>query len=211
MDKEARKILCDVLALLTNRFPFYSFFAFGWNLIEQKKLGTFATDIENLFYDPETVKKWNKQEILFALVHEVCHCIFLHPGTFGRYRLNNKNQALWEMAAEYVTNAETKEALQVSESSMPKGILYSPKYYGKTTEEVYEMLKNEVKTEPSIATLARAVPVNVAKRTPAATERRASLPGTRPIHLSRVWMRTGPMPENSMMSPIRMNRGTGTS
>ena len=96
MEKEARKILCDTLALLTNRFPFYSFFTFGWNLKEQKNLGTFATDLENLYYDPEVLIKWSKDEILFALIHETCHCIFLHPGTFGQHRSSNKNRILWE-------------------------------------------------------------------------------------------------------------------
>lgn len=143
MDKEARKKLCNVLALLTNKFPFYSFYAFSWNLIETKGLNTFATDLENLYYDPEVLHKWSKEEILFALVHEITHCIFLHPGTFGKSRAGKRNPAIWLAACEYVTNCETKEVLQLSKSNLPRGILYNSEFYGKTVEEVYELIEKE--------------------------------------------------------------------
>jgi predicted metal-dependent peptidase len=143
MDIKARKNLCDVLALLTNRFPFYSFFAFGWKLIETSGLKTFATDIENLYYDPEVLHKWNKETTLFALLHEVVHCIYLHPGTFGVLRLGSKDQAVWNMACEYVVNSETKEILQLSERELPQNIYYDSQYTGKTTEQVYEILKKK--------------------------------------------------------------------
>ena len=68
-----------------------------------------------------------------------------------------------------------------------------------------------ISEDPSIATLARLVPVRVEKRVPTATASRLNLPGIRPIHLSRVSIMTGAMPEWNMSSPIRMKSGTGSN
>jgi predicted metal-dependent peptidase len=142
---EARKKICNQLAVLTNKLPFFAFYAFDWKIVEAKGIGTFATDLEHLFYDPEVLEKWDNEKIYFVLLHEIVHCIFLHPGTFGRKRMGKRNSYIWNLACEYVANAEAREACGLSKNELPEDAYYDERFEGKTTEEVYEILEKEIK------------------------------------------------------------------
>jgi hypothetical protein len=65
-------------------------------------------------------------------------------------------------------------------------------------------------TVPNMATLAVAAPESAPKTAPPKTVRRLNLPGTRPIHLSRVSIIRGATPVLNMTSPIKIKRGIGS-
>lgn len=178
---QASEKIRNVLAAIDLNLPFYSFISYGLKIVEKPGLGTLATDLEHLFWDVEAVSKWTFNELAAVLIHEIVHCIFLHPGEMDRIRKGNRNSKLWEWAQEYVTNGETvaitespmagnttcpyklpgnamgldqlKKALSGKKScDHTSSYFYDPNFTGKSTEEVYEILESELKDYPKKST-----------------------------------------------------------
>jgi hypothetical protein len=65
-------------------------------------------------------------------------------------------------------------------------------------------------TVPRRAVLAMLEPLRVENRLPPATDSKLNLPGMRPIHFSTVSILRTATPEWNIISPIKINMGTGS-
>ena len=164
VDKEKRKEFCRTytsqerrdamkkLTLASNNF-LLSLAFFGFLLSRQKFVDastyvpTAAVDGEHFFYNVGFINKLTVQEIQFLLCHEMLHLIYGHL-----LRINYPNglpriHKLFNIAADYNVNADSLFSLTINnqEPALPDGCYYKKEYSSYTTEEIYEILIEEVK------------------------------------------------------------------
>lgn len=131
MDKQNVRAKIDLM--LTN--PFWGSLVTRLELRDWEG-DTFATNGKILYcpdpkyYDP----KWTFQNIIFIIAHETFHCAGGHI-----FRKGVKEHRLWNVAADFATNALLKE----NGFALPANCLYDKKYNGMTAEKIYGILFEE--------------------------------------------------------------------
>lgn len=90
-----------------------------------------ATDGKYLYLNPDSFFKLTEEEQIFLLAHETLHVAYMHMTRCG-----SRDKRLFNIAADYVINAELLE----QGFRMIDGGLYDPQYEGMSTEEVYDLL-----------------------------------------------------------------------
>ena len=73
-------------------------------------------------------------EIIFVLAHEVLHIALNH-----HTRRGDRDPILWNMAGDFIINALLRKA----GLTMPEAVLYDTRFDDMTTEQVYDILKEE--------------------------------------------------------------------
>ncbi len=102
--------------------------------------GTAGTDMRTIYWDPMFVSRLSTEEIVFVMLHEVLHCVLLHPS-----RSKGFIPTLYNIAADIVVNSTVlkflnREQFQIDGEPV---ICHAPDGqpgYQLTTEEVYYML-----------------------------------------------------------------------
>jgi len=123
----------------TGNYPFYGYLLFLLKTVETKSVPTMGVDgSEYLYINPNFLKDKTKEEIRGLLSHEVSHLALGHL-----WRRGTRNPFLWNVAADFVINAEISCYQNVK---LPRGALIDHKYNGWATERVYDDLKKNVKT-----------------------------------------------------------------
>lgn len=138
-DPVVKQIFEARLSFLLGGGEFVGIIATQLQLVDGSKwCPTMATDGRHLFYNREFVKTLNKEQLKFIIGHETGHCMFDHIARCG-----SRDPQLWNMAIDYIVNYFlVKERI----GQMPPGGLHSEKYTdAMTSEEVYELLKKNVK------------------------------------------------------------------
>jgi predicted metal-dependent peptidase len=117
------------------RSPFFG------NLITRMKLinaadwcPTAATDGRNFYFNPDFIRKLDKQELEFLLGHEVLHMVYDHIA-----RVGDRDRQLSNIAQDYVVNADLID-YKVGRKITAVPCLYDAKYAGWTWEAVYDDL-----------------------------------------------------------------------
>ena len=134
-DKSAREKIIRARTNLLVSNGFFGFLAMQLRLEERPSVGTMGVDGVTMFYAPEFVNKLTERELEGVEAHEVMHCCFQHFSRRG-YR----DALLWNIAGDYVINLDLIDA----GFTLPKERLLDKKYKGMTTEDVYELLLQEV-------------------------------------------------------------------
>jgi predicted metal-dependent peptidase len=98
------------------------------------KLPTAGTNGISILYNPEFLDKLSPQERTGLLAHEVWHVAFNHLT-----RLGDRDKVLWNKAGDYVINY----MLEKSGITVPRGGLLDPRFAEMSTEEVYNIIKDE--------------------------------------------------------------------
>ena len=83
------------------------------------------------------------KEIIFGVGHEVLHCVYDH---FDAERRGNRHPMLWNIANDYVINADLIDA-NIGEQIKLVQICYDWKYRGKISEEIYDDLFKKYEDE----------------------------------------------------------------
>jgi predicted metal-dependent peptidase len=134
--------------------PFYGALALQLELVEVDKddpfITTMAVDGRHMYYNPTFTLGLKEDEIVGVVAHEVSHCSYRHFARRG-----NRDPELWNVAGDYIINADLKEAgftlpgkpSHLSKSMGEKIHLFDPKYKGMSTEEVYARLLQEEKQQ----------------------------------------------------------------
>ena len=117
---------------------FFGALSMRLGLHERPGIGTAATDGVKLFYNPSFVEELSGAEAEGLLAHEV-----MHPALGHHWRMEGRNPMIWNIAADYAIN----ENLTNAGFTLPKGGLLDPKYFGKGTEEIYNLLMEEMKEQ----------------------------------------------------------------
>ena len=100
---------------------------------------TAGTDGLSIIYNPEFFSELSAVERTGLLAHEVWHVAFSHFS-----RLGNRDKQQWNIAGDYVINY----MLTQNGYTIPKGGLLDAQYKGMSTEEVYEIVKQDQKDNP---------------------------------------------------------------
>ena len=101
-------------------------------------ISTAATNGLSIIYNPEFLEGLTAQERTGLLAHEVWHVAFNHLT-----RVGSRDKMIWNKAGDYVINYMLTEA----GFTIPRGGLYAPKFSNMSTEEVYEIIKDESENE----------------------------------------------------------------
>ena len=93
-----------------------------------------GVDGRSIVYNSDFIRSLKSpDELMFLLMHEIMHIVLEHISPMRR---NGRDPQKWNVAGDYVINAELVSAGY----TMPEGGLYDKKYEGLLTEEVYDML-----------------------------------------------------------------------
>lgn len=96
---------------------------------------TAATDMNNLYYNPEFIESLDDDTVLFVLAHEVMHIALAHG-----MRLMQRNPILWNIACDFAINL----VLEDSGFSVWQHALKDQKYEGMSADQIYEDLQKQV-------------------------------------------------------------------
>ena len=81
------------------KYPFFGSTIANLKIIEQKGLGTLATDGKAIYYDPVFLTEADHNKRMFLFAHEVCHVAFNHI-----LRAEGKDKKLWNVATDAIVN-----------------------------------------------------------------------------------------------------------
>lgn len=120
------------MAIPSNAFFTSLMFAMDFKWEEDKaKCPTAQTNGKRIWFNPEFFMSISHEVRIFVIFHEIMHPVLLHF-----LRLEGRNPDKWNRAGDYVINLMAKnQGLTLWDKC-----LYDPKYAGKTTEEIYNLL-----------------------------------------------------------------------
>lgn len=153
MNEKIRK----AIAKIGLEFEALSIYPMSWDIHETCDVPTMGTDFKSLYYSPTYIETLSLEETVAVVLHEVFHCVLLHPAAVDQGIGKNKNEFVWMLALEQVTNAEVLSVIVGTGYKLPgkaidpvnivrgsvfeeTGFVYSPNLAGKNEIEVYECL-----------------------------------------------------------------------
>lgn len=117
------------------KHPFFANLALSTPLIETRDIPTAATDMANLYYNPDFVASLPNIETVMTLnAHEVAHIALLHGE-----RLHERHHKIWNAACDYAIN----EMLVDADFEPIDGWLYDPRFKGMSADAIYQILMRE--------------------------------------------------------------------
>src|SRR3990167_4867456 len=122
--------------------PFYGVLAMQLSIRETREIPTFATDGKTIMYNPEFVSELNSRDfnlVIAAVAHEAEHIARLHL-----LRCGPRDPRLYNIAGDYLINLTLKDC------GLPidTGWLIDEQYRGLSTDEIYDLLKQEQQQQP---------------------------------------------------------------
>lgn len=137
--KETYLSVVRARSLLLMEAPFYGTLLMNLKLVPAA-CGTAGTDMRAIYWDPGFVSRLSTDEVVFVMLHEVLHCVLLHPA-----RSKGFIPALYNIAADIVVNSTilkflNREQFQIDGESVMCLAPDGQPGYKFTTEEVYYML-----------------------------------------------------------------------
>lgn len=159
--------LRHAIAVIDVFFPFLKIYPYTWDIQPSRDVPTMAVDYERLFYNPDFVNGLTQEEVTAVLIHEIFHCVFLHPSAVDRGISADKDPFIWNLALEQVVNAEVLKIVQGTKFSLPgvpvspvdilkgvstKGYVYDKHLDGMDSVTVYRKLLKHTKHKSNTAT-----------------------------------------------------------
>ena len=138
LDPVIDKIVVARVGLLL-RHPFFGNMATRLKIEEATDwCMTAATDGRHLFFNRQFFEKMTTKEVEFVVAHEILHNVFEHM-----LRVEGRDRKIWNAAADYSVNGQLVRD-RIGEP--PKGIkiFHDPKHYGKSTEQVYDEIYEDL-------------------------------------------------------------------
>ena len=137
LDPVIDKIIIARVGLLL-RHPFFGNMATRLKIVDGSDwLTTAATDGRHLFYSRPFFEKLTVKQVEFVVAHEILHNVFEHM-----LRVENRDRAIWNAAADYSVNG-TLVRDRIGEVPPDIKIYHDTKHYGKSTEQVYDEIYEE--------------------------------------------------------------------
>lgn len=119
--------------------PFFGYLLVQTPIEMREDIPTFATDMHKIYYNPEFAETKTPSEVVFILLHEILHIVGKHGWRrYGRIPL------VWNMATDYFINAFLVEAGH----KMVEGGLFENAYQRKSSEEIYDLLVEDMPEPP---------------------------------------------------------------
>lgn len=151
--QKIEKVLSEIILC----YPAFSYIIFNWDLEETTIYDTMATNYKKLLYNPQYVDSLSMENLIAVILHEILHCVFLHPTEISRIQSEGKDFQCWIMALEIVTNAAVRDLINgkkyelpgnsfsplKDKSPIPPIYYYDPIGHNHTALEIYEKLLQE--------------------------------------------------------------------
>lgn len=118
--------LQKAITKLVFTFDFLAIYPLSWDIIETNGVRTMAVDYKRLYYNREFVEELTIGEIVAVLIHEVFHCVLLHPSSVDRKLSEGKVASVWRHTLEQVTNNEVLNVLENTKDYKLPGTPVSP-------------------------------------------------------------------------------------
>lgn len=134
---DAKTKVSRAITKLMIQYPFYGSLALSSEVYQDDSIPTMCTDGKSIRWSGDFVDELEPQHVLFVIAHEVMHIALMHP-----LRIGEREPERWNIACDYAINAELIEIFGVD--AMPKGGLFDPQYLGKSAEQVYMSLPNNL-------------------------------------------------------------------
>lgn len=139
VDAEAREKLIGARVSLLLKQAFFGNLATRLKLVNADEwCPTLATDGRRFYYNSRFVNMLDQKELEFGFGHEVLHCVYDHFT-----RRDNREPQLWNIANDYCVNSDLVDH-GVGRKITTIDILHDRQYKGMPSEEVYDMLKENV-------------------------------------------------------------------
>ena len=141
LDPIVDKIIVARVGLLL-RHPFFGNMATRLKIIDATDwCKTAATDGRNLYYSREFFEKLTTKQVEFVVAHEILHNIFDHLG-----RKESRDARIFNIAADYCVNGQLIRD-RIGEMPAEPKIYHDPKHYGKSAEQIYDEIYNDMDEE----------------------------------------------------------------
>lgn len=145
---ELERRLSGALIRLRTRAPFFAALALFARMRIREDIPTAATDGQDVFWNPEFLRKLTPAELSGVLLHEVLHAALLHV-----VRRGERDPVLWNIAADIVVNGMIAAEAQRGGGgvgqvtlALPQGALRDEKLEKFSVEEVYELIQKDGRT-----------------------------------------------------------------
>ena len=99
---------------------------------------TAATDGRHLYYNRDFFENLTTKQVEFVVAHEILHNVYEHM-----LRVEGRNRHYWNAAADYNVNG-TLVKDRIGEVPPKIKIFHDPKHYGKSTEQIYDEIYEEM-------------------------------------------------------------------
>ena len=119
-------------------FPYFGTLASRLELKQNDNIGSFLSDGQRLEYNDEYFSSLAVSELEFALSNAAMHMVLSHEK-----RKNSRYGWLWQLSTDYAINA----MLVQNGLDRPFGANYESRFEGLYAEEIYAILKDEIKNE----------------------------------------------------------------
>jgi len=165
VDEEIYEEMIVAKARLLKDFPFWGILGLSLVMVEDTsgKIPTLATDGRHIFYSAKFMANLKRGERVFAVAHELYHCLFEHAGKQHRGLMytginpNAKNHdeameiqtkmKLWNFAVDFVVNDDLLQS-KCGDFIKTIAILHEIKYRGWSSEEVFQHLLDHPEDRP---------------------------------------------------------------
>lgn len=139
VDAQARERLVAARIGLLLKHSFFGNLATRLQLINADDwCATAATDGRKFYYNSRFIMLLKPKEVEFLVAHEVLHVVYDHMG-----RRNERDPQMFNVANDYAVNADLKRH-KVGQFITTVPCLYEAKYDGKSSEEIYDDLMQNV-------------------------------------------------------------------
>jgi predicted metal-dependent peptidase len=145
LDQSALNKIRRCFTQIITNYGFFAELLFNLNILElgaNEGCKTMCTDGKSIGYWPPFVHKLTEAEVVFVIIHEI-----MHNANFHFSRQGNRDQPLWNRAADYAINIQIddmKNDMKTSNIlSPPKDICLDEKYRGMGAEQIYDILEKQ--------------------------------------------------------------------
>lgn len=130
--------------------PFYLAVYESMERVKSDSVPTIGVSTNKIVYNEEFVNNQNYDEFLFINLHEIGHVCLMHVA-----RLKNRDQTVWNIAADLFVNKILSEEFKITPGSksdrvaMPEGALFcsSLDTSSECTEDIYEEFVRQIKAQ----------------------------------------------------------------
>lgn len=122
--------------------PYLASALFSMTSVPLPGSGTFASDARwRLYWDPAVVLAWDVNEVAFALLHEVGHCLRGHAPRFAAMKEPYARHRIWNYAADTLINEDLRQINVPIPPIQPWFLeMVEGAEIGMPTEQVYRLL-----------------------------------------------------------------------
>jgi predicted metal-dependent peptidase len=138
-DAEAANRLSLAMTRVVIDHPFFATVLLRMHKVETTDIPTMGVDGIHLFYNPQFVHGKKTSELVFVLLHEIEHIVFMH-----HLRQNERDAELWNIAGDIVINGILSKDCGLT---APKDAIIVKKYDGWHTEAVYNDLYKDMQKQ----------------------------------------------------------------